>query len=241
VPLAPKAVETLLVLVENSGRLVEKDNLMKQVWPDTFVEEGNLTANIHLLRKVLGKGPRGQEYIETIPRRGYRFMRTAKAHQEDPNALKTKDIVERPPAQTEEREQPEPPKSQGEEPGSVRLGQAWPEQIQVQKSEAGERALPSVEVVLAEEPRRHQPKPLMTGAMAGAVLVGLFIVWVYLRPKQSLDLTHVNAAVRSIAVLPLTPLNSDADDQYLGLGMTDALISGGHVKGAGGCRESSQH
>jgi len=95
VPLAPKAVETLLVLVENSGRLVEKDDLMKQVWPDTFVEEGNLTANIHLLRKVLGKGPRGQEYIETIPRRGYRFMRTAKAHQEDPNALKTKDIVER--------------------------------------------------------------------------------------------------------------------------------------------------
>ena len=74
VPLAPKAVETLLFLVENNGRLVDKEELMKRIWPDTFVEEGNITTNIHLLRKVLGKGAKGQEYIETIPRRGYRFV-----------------------------------------------------------------------------------------------------------------------------------------------------------------------
>jgi len=73
VPLAPKVVDTLLVLVENRGRLTDKEDLMKRVWPDTFVEEGNLTTNIHLLRKVLGKGPKGQNYIETVPRRGYRF------------------------------------------------------------------------------------------------------------------------------------------------------------------------
>src|SRR6516164_6085250 len=78
VPLAPKAVETLLFLVEHSGRLVDKEELMKRVWPDTFVEEGNLTTNIHLLRKVLGKGSKGQEYIETIPRRGYRFTAEVK-------------------------------------------------------------------------------------------------------------------------------------------------------------------
>ena len=54
VPLAPKVFDTLLVLVENSGHLVEKDLLMKRVWHDTFVEEGNLTLNISTLRKILG-------------------------------------------------------------------------------------------------------------------------------------------------------------------------------------------
>ncbi len=55
VPLAPKAAETLLVLVENAGHLVEKDDLMKRVWPDAFVEEGNLNKNISFLRKVSGR------------------------------------------------------------------------------------------------------------------------------------------------------------------------------------------
>lgn len=74
VPLTPKVFDILLALVENGGRLVEKDDLMKRVWPDTFVEEGNLTQNISLLRKALGEGPGGQQFIETIPRRGYRFV-----------------------------------------------------------------------------------------------------------------------------------------------------------------------
>ncbi|MGO9272828.1 MAG: winged helix-turn-helix domain-containing protein [Terriglobia bacterium] len=74
VPLAPKAVDVLLVLVGNAGRLVEKDELMRQVWPETFVEEGNLTKNIFVLRHALGNGDTGREYIETVPKRGYRFV-----------------------------------------------------------------------------------------------------------------------------------------------------------------------
>jgi DNA-binding winged helix-turn-helix (wHTH) protein len=74
VRLAPKAAEILLVLVENAGHLVDKDDLMKQVWPDAFVEEGNLNKNISLLRKVLGEWDGGREYIETVPKRGYRFV-----------------------------------------------------------------------------------------------------------------------------------------------------------------------
>src|ERR1017187_9244940 len=72
--LAPKAAEALLVLVENAGRLVDKDDLMKRVWPDAFVEEGNLNKNIFLLRKVLGEWDGGCEYIETVAKRGYRFV-----------------------------------------------------------------------------------------------------------------------------------------------------------------------
>src|SRR5438552_10973370 len=69
VPLTPKAFEMLLVLVENGGHLIDKDELIKKVWPDTFVAEINLARNIYSLRKVLG----GEQYIETIPKRGYRF------------------------------------------------------------------------------------------------------------------------------------------------------------------------
>ena len=72
--LAPKATEALLVLVENAGHLVDKDDLMKRVWPDAFVEEGNLNKNIFVLRKVLGEWDGSREYIETVPKRGYRFV-----------------------------------------------------------------------------------------------------------------------------------------------------------------------
>src|SRR5215470_12396029 len=72
-PLPPKVYDTLLVLVQNHGRLIEKDELMKAVWPDTFVEEANLTVNISALRKVLAEGSGDGQYIETVPRRGYRF------------------------------------------------------------------------------------------------------------------------------------------------------------------------
>src|SRR5690349_5179413 len=78
VPLTPKAFDTLLVLVRCSGRTVEKEELFKEVWPDTFVEDGNLAVNIFALRKALGQGNGGGEYIETIPKRGYRFR--AKVH-----------------------------------------------------------------------------------------------------------------------------------------------------------------
>ena len=74
VQLTPKAFETLLVLIENSNRVLEKEELMKRIWPDTFVEEANLAVNISLLRKALGERPGGGQYIETVTRRGYRFV-----------------------------------------------------------------------------------------------------------------------------------------------------------------------
>src|SRR5215204_4804388 len=78
VPLTHKALETLAVLVENNGRIVEKDEIIERVWQDTFVEEGSLTRNISTLRKVFGEEPGTNKYIETIPRRGYRFVAKVK-------------------------------------------------------------------------------------------------------------------------------------------------------------------
>jgi eukaryotic-like serine/threonine-protein kinase len=73
VPLTQKAFDVLLNLIERRGQVVEKEELMRQVWAGSFVEEGNLTQNIYTLRKALGKTPDGDEYIKTLPRRGYRF------------------------------------------------------------------------------------------------------------------------------------------------------------------------
>lgn len=73
VPLQLKAFETLCILVERAGRLLTKDDLLRQLWPGTIVEENNLNKNISMLRKALGECAAGQSYIETVPRVGYRF------------------------------------------------------------------------------------------------------------------------------------------------------------------------
>jgi len=73
VPLTPKSFDTLLALVESGGRIIDKEDLLKKVWPDTFVEEVNLAKNISILRKVFEEDA-AHPYIETIPRRGYRFV-----------------------------------------------------------------------------------------------------------------------------------------------------------------------
>lgn len=78
VPLSPKVFDILLAFVERSGRVLDKDELMQEVWPDTFVEEGNLARNVSTLRRALGDSEDGHPYIETIPRRGYRFVAKVK-------------------------------------------------------------------------------------------------------------------------------------------------------------------
>src|SRR6266513_1319145 len=74
VTVPPKDLETLLVLVERAGHIVEKEELLDRVWPGVFIEEGNLARHIFNLRQVLGDSPDGRKYIETIPKRGYRFV-----------------------------------------------------------------------------------------------------------------------------------------------------------------------
>jgi len=73
IPLRIKVFDTLCVLVENAGRLVTKQELLDAVWPDTVVEENNITHTMSVLRKALGENATGQQYVETVPRVGYRF------------------------------------------------------------------------------------------------------------------------------------------------------------------------
>jgi len=92
VPVTPKAFDTLLVLVRRSREVVSKDDLLKAVWPDAFVEESNLSQNIFLLRKALGDTPENRNYIVTLPGRGYRFAVEVRAVTEPDETLVTQTL-----------------------------------------------------------------------------------------------------------------------------------------------------
>ena len=187
VPLAPKVVDTLLVLVENRGRLTDKEDLMKRVWPNTFVEEGNLTTNIHLLRKVLGKGPKGQNYIETVPRRGYRFAGEVTCLSEEADRLLSA------PASAIKREIPLLPvlEAEAEEPEKTFVAAAHSSVPYWKADTAPAQALPEMSPVVISFP---QPQPLQPtqvqeaperpsvrwqagAAVAGGVIVLLIMVF----------------------------------------------------------------
>ena len=85
--LTPKAIHLLKILVENHGHLVEKDNLISEVWPDSFVEDGNLAVNIAMLRKALGDSAGVPTVIETVPRRGYRFIASVERKNHEANII----------------------------------------------------------------------------------------------------------------------------------------------------------
>jgi len=93
VPLTPKAFEILLVLVRNPGRVLKKEELIEEVWPDAFVDENNLPRNISSLRKALGEGPAEHKYIVTLPGQGYRFVAEVR-HLDSPNGAPTRALLE---------------------------------------------------------------------------------------------------------------------------------------------------
>jgi len=101
ISLTPKAFEILLVLVENGNRLTTKEELMRRVWPDSFVEEANLTVNISALRKQLGETSDGQQHIETVPKKGYRFTVPVSHSRADDHVASGQSVI---PAQIASRE-----------------------------------------------------------------------------------------------------------------------------------------
>src|ERR1700730_15245496 len=74
VSVAPKGIDLLIFMVERHGQIVTKDDLIQNIWPDSFMEEANLSQNIFLLRKALGEKAQENRYIATVPGRGYRFV-----------------------------------------------------------------------------------------------------------------------------------------------------------------------
>lgn len=177
VPLAPKAVDLLVALVENSGHVLTKGELMKAVWPNSFVEEANLSHHIFTLRKALGEDKNGGKYIETIPRRGYRFVaRLVEVEDEDAELL----IAEHTSSHIVIEEQ--------QDTGTER-GYASPEEVLLDKTLAAE----SVEV----RPKRWRVVPVLVISIGIVIAVGS-VLW-SLRPR--LD---SRAMLPPMTALPLT-------------------------------------
>jgi TolB-like protein/Flp pilus assembly protein TadD len=156
----------LVYLVERSGHLVTKEELLEGLWPGLFVEESNLTQNVFLLRRALTNGANGHDYIETVPRRGYRFNVPVREAPVEPAAP--------------ERPSPSP-------------------------------------VPVAPAPARPRRRLPILGAVLAVALAGW--IWTIRHAPRPV------VGVRSIAVLPLKMLGPPGVDEYLGLGLADAVTT----------------
>ena len=195
VPLTPKVFDILLALVESSGQVISKDGLMKKVWPDSFVEEGNLTQNISLLRKALGEGQNGHQYIETVARRGYRFVapvREALDRGFDSTRSKASAAAIAVEPAVESR-------SQGGQPGLTR-------------SVVVQHVIGSIQ--------RHGR--LSLAALLGLVLASAGLVY-FTRGGKAVDAT--SSVIESIAVLPFVNEAADTDAEYFSDEITESLVN----------------
>ena len=203
-PLKPKAFDTLLLLIENRGRVLDKDEMLSRLWPDTVVEESNLSQNVYLLRKALGDESGGEAYIETMPKRGYRFVVSVN-EVEDPGGAK--------PLPNESS----PLRSAGEE---------------IDQHDIAHRDVVEVEQAVEKNPSpatrtEKQTSSWKLGAMAltGFLLVSGLVLASYVWIKNKSKSIESGAPTKSIAILPFKSLGTDPSDDYLGLAITDTLIT----------------
>ena len=194
--LEPKAVEVLLILVEKGGELVTRQDLMSAVWPDTFVEESNLSSNISILRKQLGVSPDGGDYIQTIPKRGYRFAAAVKQVPDEP-ILPVRPEVAPPAAKAVESEP--------------------------SRTEPRDEVV-RVETTPAWRPSKRAVRPGFLAATL--VLLALALTLLYLAGWHwKLPGSGGEADINAIAVLPLENLSGDPAQEYFADGMTEALTA----------------
>lgn len=208
VPLTPKVFDILLALVEHGGHIVEKDDLMKRVWPDSFVEEGNLTQNVSLLRKALGENSGGSPFIETVARRGYRFVATITEGRADGNGH---------PAITNVREiisvEMATASMIAAEPIKAGVGQAY---------QNGGSALAVTEGSRPRFSLAKVTRPIFAVALAAVVIGALGVAYFTNRGSAG---SLVVSPIESIAVLPFVDDAADSDAEYLNDKIAESLIN----------------
>jgi DNA-binding winged helix-turn-helix (wHTH) protein/TolB-like protein/Flp pilus assembly protein TadD len=196
IALKPKVVDTLLVLIENRGRVLEKDELIQRLWPDSFVEEGNLTQNIYEIRKALNSSAE-ESYIETIPRRGYRF------------AVQVKEL----------------PFEEGADAARGEIGAVSENgQDASQRLENEKREEPSAVLAIAPNASRARLSRRWV-LICSVLLLGVLALISYYFLSARTKPTPANTEIKSLAILPFKPLNAEAADESMGQGMADALIT----------------
>jgi DNA-binding winged helix-turn-helix (wHTH) protein/TolB-like protein/Flp pilus assembly protein TadD len=198
--LPPKAFDALLTLIEHNDRVVEKGELMNAIWPDSFVEEANLTQNVSILRKVLGERAGEHRYIVTIPGRGYRFVAAVRESTNNvPDWVLERDISTQ-------------LLTKGQEETSARDG-AEDHQPPVKDIHEVTRQITTSQ--------RFNATLVSRFALVAAVVVTVSYSVISRKSRGHQSIREV----KSIAVLPFRSLGPEAGDPYLGLGMADTLIT----------------
>ncbi len=222
IPLPPKVFDLLLALVARHGQVVTKDQLMSEVWPDTFVEETNLKVYVSTLRKALsdgGEGAEGTKFIETLPRRGYRFVGAVTEILPDAPA---------PPALLPQSPAPPALLPQSPAPPALIIEKQTHARIVIEEKEEAEETPIRAALPASVTPRRIPRRLVLVGGVALAL--------VFLLGWFSWERWVGGERVRSLAVLPfvmLTPAQEQGQDaEPLGIGLADALIT--RLGGAGG-------
>jgi DNA-binding winged helix-turn-helix (wHTH) protein/TolB-like protein len=204
VGLTPKAYELLLALVKRSGHILEKDDLLREVWPDSFVEEANLAVNISSLRKTLGDKPEGGQYIETIQRRGYRFnarvleLEVEASRQQAPQA--ESGLSSTAAAGVGEASRPQSP------------GQAA---SQNDDSQAEAKAISFLQWAKQSKSR---VAILLASSIAIVAVTGTLLIYKYV-------LSQAPAKPRKLAILPFRNNGQNVDADFLSFSLADAIIT----------------
>ena len=207
VALAPKALETLLVLVENSGRVVEKSELIKRVWPDSFVEEINLTVHISSLRKVLGETPDEHHYIVTVPRRGYTFVAPVVKVPPESQSIPPADSVNftEPAAAVMNNEVSSNPPNESIEMPILAGSEADKEQIKP-------------DIALS---KNSHSRVMISVAIGVFIFLCAFVAILFFSASKS---EPISLTAKSIAVLPFKSIGSESEASFE-LSLADALIT----------------
>jgi TolB-like protein/DNA-binding winged helix-turn-helix (wHTH) protein/Tfp pilus assembly protein PilF len=214
VALPPKAFDTLLTLVENCDRVLEKSELMTAVWPDSFVEEANLTQTVSILRKALGERAGEHRYIVTVPGRGYRFVASVgQPIEQVADLILERHVISQIVAEYEES-------TSNGEGAEVEFN---PNQQSLDPS----NQQPTASRKLLVNPlslRRRKPAGWTGTLVIGVAVLALAAIAV-LAYRYLAGSTESHASpIRSIAVLPLKNLTGDPTQDYFSDGMTQSLI-----------------
>jgi DNA-binding winged helix-turn-helix (wHTH) protein/TolB-like protein len=210
VSLPPKAFELLVFLVKNQGRLITKDEIMQALWPSSFVEEANLTVSISVLRKVLAEKESDLRYIETVPKKGYRFTATVKEvkspqamlMQADEELKQTEVLLFQSIGTASAVVAPKLPQGETEDLGCARDG-------------------PTV----VPTKRAHSTSPRRMTIAVFVVLACILIVISYLSYRRRALSKPSASAQHSLAILPLRNLRQNPTDDFLGFSLADAVIT----------------